>query len=122
MNNLAGPSRCSLFICQLFIESAMPKTFYTERDIDDLYARGVMVLDTDDDIVVTDLAREKALKYGMRLVRSGKSTSAAPQQSAPASQDEIVAKVKSAVIARLGKDVDAALLEAVIARVAAQIK
>ncbi|HLB45547.1 MAG TPA: hypothetical protein VJL59_00845 [Anaerolineales bacterium] len=100
----------------------MPKTFYTERDIVDMVNRGVMVLDIDDDVVITDLAREKALSLGMRLVRSGKSTRATPQPSAPMPQDEIVAKVKSAVIARLGKDVDAALLEAVIARVAAQIK
>ncbi len=100
----------------------MSKTFYTERDILDLHARGVMVIDVDDDVVLTELAREKALALGMRVVRGRPSTSAATGSKAPASQDEIVARVKSAVIARLGKDVDAALLEAVIARVVAQIK
>ncbi|MBM4423425.1 MAG: hypothetical protein FJ030_08530 [Chloroflexi bacterium] len=98
------------------------KTFYTERDIVDMAARGVMALDVDDDVVLTDLAREKALSLGVRIVRGKPSSGAAPKQSAPMAQDEIVAKVKSAVIARLGNDVDAALLDAVLARVAAQIK
>ena len=98
----------------------MAKTFYTERDIDDLYSRGVMVIDIDDDVVITDQAREKALKHGMRLARKGNSTSS--QSAKPMAQDEIVAKVRSAVIARLGKDVDTALLDAVITRVVAQIK
>ena len=97
----------------------MAKTFYTERDIDDLYARGVRVIDVDDDVVITDLAREQALKYGIRLARKANSAAASAQS---ASQAEIAAKVKAAVIARLGNGVDQALLEAVITRVAAQIK
>lgn len=98
------------------------KTFYTERDIVDMAARRVMALDVDDDVVLTDLAREKALSLGIRIVRGKPSSSAAPQSSAPMAQNEIVAKVKSAVIARLGNEVDAALLDAVITRVVAQIK
>lgn len=34
----------------------MPKTFITERDIDDMKARGVTSLDVNDNIVLTDLA------------------------------------------------------------------
>jgi hypothetical protein len=98
----------------------MPKTFYTERDIVGLHARGVMAIDVNDDVVLTDLAHEKALSLGMRVARSGKSTGAASPNGSP-SQDEIVARVKSAVIARLGKDVDTALLDTVIARVLAQL-
>ena len=33
----------------------MAKTFYTERDIEDLYARGVTSLTVSDEIVVTEL-------------------------------------------------------------------
>jgi hypothetical protein len=99
----------------------MPKVFYTERDIEDLYQSGVRVLDVNDSVVITDMARDKALALGIRLAR-GKSTSAAPQAPRPMSQDEIVAKVKAAVIARLGDSVDPALLETVIRRVVAQIK
>jgi hypothetical protein len=100
----------------------MPKTFYTERDIDDLYSRGVMVIDVDDDVVITDLAREKALKYGLRLSRRGSSSSTSSQSAKSMAQTEIVAKVKSAVIARLGNDVDTAMLDAVVTRVVAQLK
>ena len=101
---------------------AMPKVFYTERDIEDLANRGVRVLDINDDVVLTDLARERALSLGLRLARSGSSTSATPRSNSAASPDEVVAKVKAAVIARLGDGVDAALLDAVITRVVAQIK
>ena len=41
----------------------MPKTFYTERDIEDLAKRGVISLVEDDDVVLTDLARDKARKH-----------------------------------------------------------
>ncbi len=102
----------------------MAKTFYTERDIEDLQRRGVMVLDIDNDVVLTDLAREKALSLGIRLARNGPSPSAAAPTNLPAanSQAEVIAKVKAAVIARLGNGVDPALLDAVITRVVAQIK
>ena len=99
----------------------MPKTFYTERDIADLAARDVAVIDLGDDVVMTDLAVEKALSLGIRLARkSGSSGSGGA--SAPSSQDETVAKVKAAVIARLGNGVDATLLDAVVSRVVASLK
>ena len=100
----------------------MPKTFYTERDIEDLAARGVKALNINDEVVLTDLARDKALALGFRLERNGSGPSPAPQPTQALTQDEIVAKVKAAVIARLGKEVDPALLESVIKRVVAQIK
>ena len=43
----------------------MAKIFYTERDIDDLHARGVTSIDVSDNVVLTDLARERMFKYGM---------------------------------------------------------
>ena len=103
----------------------MAKTFYTEREIEDLHRRGILVLDVDDNVVLTDLAQDKALALGIRLNRVGSSSKAAPSASAPVvapSQAEIVAKVKAAVIARLGSGVDQALLDTVITRVLAQIK
>jgi hypothetical protein len=99
----------------------MAKTFYTERDIEDLHQRGVMVLDVDDSVVITDLGREKALALGIRLARRGSSSSASPAAQT-SSQAELVAKIKTAVIARLGNDIDANLVETVIQRVLAQIK
>ena len=43
------------------------KTFYTERDIEDMHAAGVKAIEVCDDVVLTDVAREKALALGMKL-------------------------------------------------------
>ena len=88
----------------------MPKTFYTERDIADLAMRGVTALEVNDDIVLTDLARDEALKRGVKLART---QAAQPQDQAEA---EIMHRVKAAVIARLGSQVDAGVLDAVVSR------
>ena len=56
----------------------MPKTFYTERDIDDLLKQGVKSLIVDDDVVLTDLAYEKARKLGLELLRADDQPPAAP--------------------------------------------
>ena len=48
----------------------MPKTFYTERDIADLATAGVTTLEVNDDVVLTELARDEALKRGVRLVQA----------------------------------------------------
>jgi len=56
----------------------MPKTFYTERDIEDLVKRGVRSLVVDDDVVLTDLAYEKARRLGMQLLRQNDTPPGAP--------------------------------------------
>jgi hypothetical protein len=43
------------------------KTFYTERDIADMHATGVTEIEIDDDVVLTDLAREKAIALGLKM-------------------------------------------------------
>jgi hypothetical protein len=58
----------------------MPKTIYTERDIEDLAKRGVLSLVVDDDIVLTDLAREKAMLLGIGLEREHDQPSCAPER------------------------------------------
>lgn len=91
----------------------MPKTFYTERDVIDLVARGVTSLEVNDDVVLTDLARDEAIKRGLRLVKSTPAASAA----AAGETDELIHRVKAAVLARLGEQVDAAVLDSVVTRV-----
>ena len=44
----------------------MPKTFITERDIDDMKTQGVTSFDVTDNIVLTDLAVERAMKHGIK--------------------------------------------------------
>ena len=94
----------------------MAKTFYTERDIKDLLDRGVTMLEVSDDVVLTELAREIALKNWMRLVR------AAPGHPEDKAEAELIHRVKAAVIARLGDQVDAKLLDAVVTKVVNGLK
>jgi hypothetical protein len=113
-------------------EGNMPKEFYTERDIEDLVKRGVMSLDVNENIVLTELAYEKANRLGMQLNRGGpdnppaapvrpylsQKTPAAPAE-APASggENDLPARIRSAVIAKMGSQVDPALLDVIIQRV-----
>jgi len=58
----------------------MPKTFYTERDIEDLAKRGVISLLEDDDVVLTDLARDKAMRLGIEIVHEIDQPPSAPER------------------------------------------
>jgi hypothetical protein len=114
----------------------MAKIFYTERDIDDLKARGVDSLDVNDNIVLTELAVERAMKHGIKINRRELSspqasyspsvnTHAAYPREAPrenTSDAELKRKIKAAVLARLNGQVDEKLLDAVITRVLAGMK
>ena len=112
----------------------MAKIFYTERDIDDMKARGITSIDITDNVVITDLALERAMRYEMKINRA--KTSSAPKVSfsgsvnlvaaypreTSASDVELKAKIKSLVLEKLDGQVDAALLDAVITRVLAGMK
>jgi hypothetical protein len=125
----------------------MPKTFYTERDIEDLVRSGVTSLIVDEDVALTDLAYEKARKLGMELLRendqppaapvrpyiaeqASPSASSSPKSAAPPSDrptpvttkpvagaDDLQQRVYQAALARLGDSVDAKLLETIVQRV-----
>jgi len=121
----------------------MPKTFYTEHDIEDLAHRGVLSLVVDDEVVLTDLARDKALRLGIELQREqppsaperpylAKITSPSASQPAaqkispklstpstprPPADKDLYQKVYDASLARLGDAVDPKLLETIIRRV-----
>ncbi len=117
----------------------MAKTFYTERDVEDLFRQGVMTITLTDDVIMTDLAYEKARRLEMRIAQAEETPPAAPirpylntpAQSAVASTTckcaeasrvaEIKAKVHETVKARLGNSVDEAMLDAVIERVAKDV-
>jgi hypothetical protein len=116
----------------------MPKEFYTEKDIEDLVKRGILTLEVNDNVALTDLAYEKANRLGVKLVQARPDTppaapvrpyvsqparsaavlpaSAAPASSRPADGD-LHGRIRSAVIARLGNQVDPALLDVIIQRV-----
>jgi len=139
----------------------MPKEFYTEKDIEDLVHRGVTTLVVNDEVVLTELAYEKARRLKMQLLRDQpdnppsapvrpylvKSLSSQPaavsiplgalisdaasthlpcsrhmsgQEPAPQQTgSDLYQRIRSAVQARLGSQVDAALLDVIIRRVLA---
>jgi hypothetical protein len=120
----------------------MPKQFFTERDIEDMVKQGVMTLEVTDSVVLTDLAYERANRLGMRLVQGHENPPAAPVRpyvaketkggavpvvlapmpAAPLTRDAgLKQRVRDAVIARLGTQVDPALLDTIIDRVLGHI-
>src|SRR5687767_13454661 len=49
----------------------MPKEFYTEKDIEDLFQRGVRSLQVTENVVLTELAYEKAKRLDFQLITDG---------------------------------------------------
>lgn len=122
----------------------MPKQFYTEKDIEDLFRRGIKSLQVTDEVILTELAYEKAGRLGLVLLSdrpdnppaapvrpyllegsavrpkpgTGSVTQASPS-AAPSGRDAsaIEQRIRSAVIAKLGDQVDAKLLDHIIHRV-----
>ncbi len=127
----------------------MPKVFYTERDIVDIFKRGVTSLEVGDNVVLTEMAYEKAGSLGMKLVSDKPDNppcapirpyiAKAPQpargtappapgvapvpspesipQSDRAEEPDLQQRIRDAVIARLGNQVDSNLLDVIIRRV-----
>jgi len=127
----------------------MPKKFYTEKDIDDLFNSGTKSLQVGDEVVLTELAYEKAKRLGFQLITNradvppaapvrpylseknspqAKPVTASvpsaasqpaltPALSQGARESNIETRIRSAVIAKLGNQVDAKLLDNIIHRV-----
>jgi hypothetical protein len=127
-------------------ERIMPKKFYTEKEIEDMFKGGIMSLEVNDSVVLTELAYEKARSVGMKLVRdkpdnppsapvrpyiskiSGRHGSAPVAAPAPvpvlagpragkAEETDLPQRIREAVFARLGSEVDTSLLDVIIKRV-----
>ncbi len=108
----------------------MPKEFYTERDIEDMWKRGIMSLQVTDNVVLTELAYEKAQRLGMQLIKEKplepptapvrpylSQPAASPATPPPAVQTDLTSRIRSAVLARLGTQIDPQLLDVIIQRV-----
>lgn len=126
----------------------MPKEFYTEKDIEDLFNRGIKSLQITENVVLTELAYEKAKRLDLQLITervdnppaapvrpylseplTGQTAQVKPiaapvaavimtqPQPTPPNSSEIEKRIRSAVIARLGNQVDSKLLDNIIHRV-----
>ncbi len=119
----------------------MAKTFITERDIEDMAKRGELSLTVTDDVVLTELAFEKAERLGVVLLQPHQLPPAAPirpylsepvayqpaagktpcktcnQDNVGASEEDLRQRIRDAVKTKLGNQIDPALLETIITRV-----
>jgi len=115
----------------------MPKQFITEKDIEDMARRGEMTLQLSDTVMLTDLAYEKAERLGVKLLQPNSLPPAGPfrpyiaaektgsmggvkpccQEVPASSDDELKLRIRDAVKAKLGNQIDPGLLETIITRV-----
>jgi hypothetical protein len=106
---------------------ARMKIFYTERDIEDMYRSGLTRLEVHDDVVLTDLAREKAVSLGIALVAPGQASSSVPTPTVsslatpPANPPDLVGRIRANVIARLGTNDYNELIDQIIPQVLARL-
>lgn len=114
--------------------------FYTERDIVDLVRGGARRLKLKEGDRMTDLARDRAAKEGLQIVgpyeipeqaarraastryaEQGQGEAPLPQSEAGGEGSDIHRRVRQAVIAKLGDQVDTPLLDHIIRRVVRQV-
>jgi len=114
----------------------MPKEFYTERDIEELFKQGVRSLRVSEHVALTELAYESANRLGLRLEQESSDTPpSAPVRpylaelsgrpaGTPASRtpmagasEDLHTRIRKAVSARLGNQIDPKLLDTIIHRV-----
>jgi len=126
----------------------MPKEFYTEKDIEDLFRRGIKSLQISENIVLTELAYEKAKRLDFQLITDNVDNPPAapvrpylsepltrqtahakpitapispiagtPPKPTPPNSSDVEKRIRSAVLARIGDQVDAKLLDNIIHRV-----
>jgi hypothetical protein len=58
----------------------MAKEFYTERDIEDMVKQGKTSLQLNDNVVLTELAFEKAHRLGLQLITVNAKPPSAPER------------------------------------------
>lgn len=95
----------------------MPRTFYTEHDIQDLAKRGVTEIEVNDAVTLTDAAREMMDKLGIARKVTHSAHSSNHSALTDAEREQVIDKVKSGVIARLGAGVDSAVVDRIVRRV-----
>ena len=98
------------------------KTFYTERDIEDLANQGITSLIIHDDIVLTDLAREKANHLGIALVDAQDAPHIEDQKNQPYIDDDLSSQIKAKVVAQTGNRIPEDIIDTVIRRVLTQLR
>jgi hypothetical protein len=122
----------------------MPRKFITEKDIEDMVRRGERTLQVTDSISLTDLAYEKARKLGVEVIHGHvpsaplrpylvnnkkQELGAQPAKSIQSTRlpvdlsksglkrDELHDRIRSAVVRKLGDQVDPKVVDTIIRRI-----
>jgi hypothetical protein len=125
----------------------MAREFYTEIDIEDMAKRGIMSIQVNDNITLTEVAYEKAARLGVKIIQQYEKNPSAPvrpyisntptrcecdcstcskagtcskRNTLPQVQmpgEDLSTRIRTAVISRLGSQVDPVLLDRIIDRV-----
>jgi len=122
----------------------MARKFYTEHDIEDMVKSGVTSMEINESVTLTELAYEKAGRLGLTLIQvearnpsapvrpylsqqsgsAGNSENAKPcncqgecQNPKPEYAGDLKERIRSAVLNRLGNQVDPVMLDRIIERV-----
>ena len=116
----------------------MPRKFFTDSDIEEMHRKGIRSMQVNEDVALTDLAYEKAKRLDFQLIFDHADVPPAapvrpylsdvkPRQTpgkfdsvsstSASSESDIAQRIRSAVIAKLGNQVDAKLLDNIIHRV-----
>ena len=122
----------------------MARKFYTEHDIEDMVKSGVTSLEINESVTLTELAYEKAGRLGLTLIQVEARNPSAPvrpylsqqgevqviqqmqnrvivqdecQNPKPDHASDLKERIRSAVLNRLGNQVDPAMLDRIIDRV-----
>jgi hypothetical protein len=104
----------------------MARIIYTERDVEDMARQGVKEIEVNDNVYITDVALEKMEKLGMRtrvVHPSNGSTTNKPTVGSLSDREkeQVIEKVRSGVLARLGPGVDTAVVDTIVRKVVSQL-
>tara|TARA_B100000745_G_C19793470_1_gene260663 strand:+ start:42 stop:359 length:318 start_codon:yes stop_codon:yes gene_type:complete len=102
----------------------MRKTFYTHTDIHDLAKSGVTMLQIDENVVLTMVAKETASKLGLQLVYDNQDTEAAPHRAPVSIPNDVTLEeqVRSAVLKRMGPNAEVNLVNNIISQVMSELE
>jgi hypothetical protein len=91
----------------------MTRRFITKQDVDACVAQGTVVIEIDDQVTVTDVARERARECGVSIVHPGSEATQGTNATQPILS--LASNVRASVLAELGSAPDG--LDEVIHRV-----
>jgi hypothetical protein len=115
----------------------MPKKFFTELDIEEMFAQGLRSFTVTEEMVITEMAYEKARSIGLRLVWADEKPPSAPvrpylsetRANTPhmaavkkiTSNEDVRHRIHNAVKLKMGEQIQPDLLDQILDRILPKI-